>query len=956
MEIISKSKEERDIYLIPPNFISEGSLFGGMLKLRNAIEAVVFFLGIAVPVLKIAAFSFTIKIIILCLTALPAGIFALIGVGGESLTAFLMNFFHFLRTRRIVSAETTCVSDEKRTDKHLFPDIGDLPEEFDEEEKVSVRKKRKKKQPAEADFFPVEKIENGICYLKDKRYIKIMEIEPINFLLRSAREQRNIIYSYMSYLKISPVKMQIKVISKKADLGSHLQKIQNDIAQEKNEKCKILLMDYYNLIRRIGLKEAVTRRFFMVLEYEPMPGGSKKNEEKEAIAQLHIAEQTARTYLRQCGNEVIEQEKPEEFMAELFYILLNRKKSNSVGFVENAAEAVDEYFLAVDKTDKIEIPISSLVMPKEIKFQKGSYIEIDGLYYAYFMIPSDGYKSQVAAGWLSLLVNAGEGIDVDIFLNKEPKDKAQFRLGQQIRINRSKMKETSDTNTDFDEIDSAIRSGYYLKEGLANNQDFYYMNILITITADSVEELEWRSNEMKKLMVSQDLQMKPCYFRQEQAFLSTLPLNKMEKGLYALSKRNVLTSGVSGCYPYVSFEMSDDNGILLGVNRYNNSLIIVDIFNSKIYKNANMAILGTSGAGKTFTLQLMAMRLREKNVQVFILAPLKGHEFRRACHNIDGEFIQISPASHHCINIMEIRKTDQKANICLDGDQRAERSELAAKIQRLHIFFSLLIPDMSHEERQLLDEALIKTYALKGITHQNASLYQQDGSYKPMPVLGDVYAVLMENPETKRMANILNRLVHGSASTFNQQTNVRLDNKYIVLDISELTGDLLTVGMFLALDYVWDKAKEDRTVEKAIFIDEVWQLIGASSNRLAAEFVLEIFKIIRGYGGAAICATQDINDFLALDDGKYGKGILNNSKTKIVLNLEDEEAQRVQEILNLSDTEVMNITHFARGNGLILTNNNNVTVEFKASALETEMITTDRQQLQELLKRREMKQ
>lgn len=225
-----------------------------------------------------------------------------------------------------------------------------------------------------------------------------------------------------------------------------------------------------------------------------------------------------------------------------------------------------------------------------------------------------------------------------------------------------------------------------------------------------------------------------------------------------------------------------------------------------------------------------------------------------------------------------------------------------------------------------------------------------------MPVLGDVYAVLMENPETKRMANILNRLVHGSASTFNQQTNVRLDNKYIVLDISELTGDLLTVGMFLALDYVWDKAKEDRTVEKAIFIDEVWQLIGASSNRLAAEFVLEIFKIIRGYGGAAICATQDINDFLALDDGKYGKGILNNSKTKIVLNLEDEEAQRVQEILNLSDTEVMNITHFARGNGLILTNNNNVTVEFKASALETEMITTDRQQLQELLKRREMKQ
>ena len=224
-----------------------------------------------------------------------------------------------------------------------------------------------------------------------------------------------------------------------------------------------------------------------------------------------------------------------------------------------------------------------------------------------------------------------------------------------------------------------------------------------------------------------------------------------------------------------------------------------------------------------------------------------------------------------------------------------------------------------------------------------------------MPILGDLHKVLMENAETKRMANILNRLVNGSASTFNQQTNVKLDNKYIVLDISELTGDLLTVGMFLALDYIWDKAKEDRTQEKAIFIDEVWQLIGASSNRLAAEFVLEIFKIIRGYGGAAICATQDINDFLALDDGKYGKGIINNSKTKIVLNLEDEEAQRVQNTLRLSDAEIMEITHFERGSGLISTNNNNITVEFRCSDLEKSLITTDRRELQALIAQKQCK-
>lgn len=915
-----------------------------MLKLRNAIEAVVLVVGITIPILKITALSFTGKTIALCLTALPVGIFALIGIGGESLTAFLMNFFRFLRNRKIHYRSDAIPKDEKDRPSILQAD-GEWPDEFSEEEKL--KKIRKKKSQAASEPFPVEKIENGICYLRDKRHIKIIEVEPINFLLRSAREQRNIIYSYMSYLKISPVRMQIKVISKKADISSHLEKIQEEIKKEQDERCRILLMDYYNLIRRIGLKEAVTRRFFIVFEYEPIPGG-KKNEEKDAITQLEVAERTARTYLMQCGNNVVKHDDQNSFMAEILYTLLNRKTSAERSFSERAAAEVGKHVSEGD-ANSIPISISAFILPEQMDFRKAGYSIIDGLYYAYFMIPSNGYKPQVTAGWLSLLVNAGEGIDVDIFLSKEPKEKIQFQLGRQIRINRSKMKETSDTNTDFDDIDSAVRSGYYLKDGLANNQDFYYINTLITITADSAEELEWRTNEMKKLMLSQDLILKPCYFRQDLAFQSVLPINKLHKSLRELSKRNVLTTGAASCYPFVSFEMSDDNGILLGVNKYNNSLIIVDIFNSKIYKNANMVLLGTSGAGKTFTMQLMALRLREKNIQTFILAPLKGHEFRRACHNIGGEFIQISPASQNCINIMEIRKNDKTANLQLDGEA-IERSELSAKIQRLHIFFSLLIPDMTHEERQLLDEALIKTYAGKGITHQNESLYDDTGNYKPMPILGDLYAVLMESAETKRMANILNRLVNGSASTFNQQTNVRLDNKYIVLDISELTGDLLTVGMFLALDYVWDKAKEDRTQEKAIFIDEVWQLIGASSNRLAAEFVLEIFKIIRGYGGAAICATQDINDFLALDDGKYGKGIINNSKTKIVLNLEDEEAQRVQSILNLSDTEIMNITHFARGNGLILTNNNNVTVEFKASALETEMITTDREQLREMIR------
>ncbi len=804
-----------------------------------------------------------------------------------------------------------------------------------------------------AEYLPVGKIENGIIYTKDRRFVKIIEVEPINFLLRSAREQRNIIYSFVSYLKISPVKMQFKVLTKKADINRHLSTVQAELERETDPRCMVLQDDYTRLIRQIGSREAITRRFFVVFEHEPMNGPRRGNEESEAIAFLETAARTASNYLRQCGNEVLAWENEDAFATDVLYNLLNRRTSCEKPLSVRANEVVAQYLARGDGKAVESIPAAEFFAPVSIDFMQGRYIVIDEIYHTYLIVPSSGYKSQVPAGWLSLLVNAGDGIDLDIFFSRQPKDRIMQRLGQQLRINRSKIKGASDTNTDFDDLDGAIRGGYFLKDGMANNEDFYYMNILITVTAESVDELEWRTAEMKRLLLSQDMSVATCAFREEQAFLSSLPLNLMEKKLFERSKRNVLTAGAASCYPFTSFEMCDDNGILLGVNKHNNSLIIVDIFNSKVYKNANMALLGTSGAGKTFTMQLMALRMRRKGIQVFIIAPLKGHEFHRACTNTGGEFIQVSPASRHCINVMAIRRTDKSVDALLDGPL-LDRSELAAKIQRLHIFFSLLIPDMSHEEKQLLDDALIRTYAGKGITHKNETLEDpaRPGQYREMPVLGDLHEVLKQSPETRRLANILNRLVHGSAKSFNQQTNVDLDNKYTVIDISELSGtdEMLTVGMFVALDYVWDKAKENRTVEKAIYLDELWQLIGASSNRLAAEFVLEIFKIIRGYGGSAICATQDLNDFFALEDGKYGRGIINNSKTKIVLNLEDEEAQRVQSLLNLSEAEVMEITHFERGNGLISTNNNNITVNFKCSPLEKDLITSDRQELQELLR------
>lgn len=972
---MSYHKEEQDIYYIPPNFLTSGRLFGGMIRVRNAIEACVLVLLTGLPIIRLPL-SLTARIILLCLIPLPLGIFAVIGFDGDSLTEFALNWIKWLFNRRILCRSDT---EPQQSDKpsvrqrsgnqapHQPPEqlgikLKQHPPKARKRGKRRQRKSSDKKKTAQdrkaspkkgrkaattEGFIPVVDINHGIAHLSDDRYIKILEVEPINFLLRSVREQKNIISAFASWMKISPVKLQIKVLTKKADICKHLNAIERDMDRENDPKCRELQQDYYNLIKTIGSREAITRRFLIIFEYEPTYN-NRKSDYAEIVSTLETAARTAKQYFQHCDNVVVTHEDENAFLLDVLYTIFNRETCERIPLDKRIRELQVKQVTSGESDLKITLP--QVLAPESIDLRHGSYIVMDGVYHAYLMVPSSGYNPRVVAGWTSILVNAGEGIDVDFYFQREPKERIQTKLGQQIRINRSRIKDASDTNTDFDDIEGAIKSGYYLKQGLSNYEDFYYASILVTVTADTLENLEWRIAEVRRLMVSQDMDIRPCLFRQEQAMQMVMPICKLNKTLFERSKRNMLTSAAASCYPFTSYEMSDENGILLGVNKHNNSLVIVDIFNSRVYKNANMAILGTSGAGKTFTMQLMALRMRRKGTQVFIIAPLKGHEFLRACKNVGGEFISISPASKQCINIMAIRRVDQTANAIIDGVVN-ENSILARKIQQLHIFFSLLIPDMNHEEKQLLDEALIRTYAEKGITHDNDSLIDPDdpSKYKTMPLLEDVYNILMSSSDTKRLSNILNRLVHGSAKTFNQHTNVDLSNPYTVLDISELTGDLLTVGMFVALDFVWDKAKEDRTKEKAIFIDEIWQLVGAGSNSMAAEFCLEIFKIIRGYGGAAIAATQDLNDFFALDGGKYGKGIINNAKTKIVLNLEDDEAIRVQDALKLTDTEIANITRFERGNGLISTNSNHITVEFKASALEKQLITTDRYELSQIV-------
>lgn len=796
----------------------------------------------------------------------------------------------------------------------------------------------------------------------DGRYIKILEIEPINFMLRSSEEQYNILSSFASWLKISPMKLQFKSITRKADSDKHIAMIRKELEKEENEQCKALCEDYIRLIKDVGSREALTRRFFLIFQYEAV-GRNESDDYAKIYGMLMTAEQNARAYFLQCGNSIVQHKNPDEATAEMLYMFFNRKScvdepfSNRVNRVIVDAMAAKGKVIGIDPIPHIKI--ANFVAPRGLDLTHNNYFLMDGRYYCVLYIKANGYPNTVRGGWMSSLINAGEGVDIDVHLSRENRSKTIDKVAQRIRLNRTKLKGLQDTSTDYEELTNSIQAGYFIKNGIANhNEDLFYMSVFVTISAKTYEELLWRKQQMIDMLKSMDMYLSDCRFQQEEALRSVMPFLQISPKLQKKTQRNVLTSGAASTYMFTSFEMSDDSGVLLGVNRHNNSLCIVDLFNTKINKNANLTMCGTSGAGKTFTLQLLALRMRMRGIQCYIIAPIKGHEFKRACSKIGGEFIKIAPGSPHCINVMEIRHTISPEMELIDEvDYNDMDSMLARKIQQLMIFFSLLIPDMTNEEEQMLDEALIKTYNEFGITHDNNSLYEDAACFPPklkkMPILGDLHRHLLENPMTARVAAIVSRFVTGSAQSFNRQTNVDLTNKYIVLDLSELKGKLLPVGMMIALDYVWDNIKADRTKKKAIMIDEIWQLIGASSNKMAAEFCLEIFKVIRGYGGAAIAATQDLSDFFSLDDGKYGRAIINNSKNKIILNLEQDEAQYVREVLKLTKTEVRSITQFERGEALIHSNNNKVPVVIKASAQEKEMITTDRAELEAILRKRQ---
>ena len=568
------------------------------------------------------------------------------------------------------------------------------------------------------------------------------------------------------------------------------------------------------------------------------------------------------------------------------------------------------------------------ISPSYINLKNPKYIEVDNMYYA-GLIVTNYYREQEEL-ILKSLIETNINMNISIFYEKQDtystiKDLTYHIGNVGVDIN--------STNQNRQDIDLAIftynDAKYIRKEMQVNKEDLYFLYIYLDVYSEDIKELEYSLNKIEGIMQAKGLNTKRANFREEQVFRACLPFMENHIDIKKSARRNVLTSGLLSTYPFISSSIFDEDGIFIGRNTYNNSLIFIDRYNTNKYKNANMCIFGTSGSGKSFYTKLLILRYRLLGIEQYVIDPER--EYTEICENLKGTEIKIGPASNTYVNIMDIRE---------ESLEEGENGYLATKISKLIGFFNLIFGELDEEEKALLEEKLIETYKLKNIDFDDKSLYSSKKfkTSKEMPLLEDLYHIFEKDKKTKKFQIKLIPFVKGSLSFFNHYTNIELNNKLIIADVYELGEDNLKYGMYLFTELFWDKIKINRKNKKAIYLDEIWRLIGVTSNKYIASFIYKIFKTIRKYGGSGVAITQDISDLFSLENGTYGKSILNNSDIKTFFSLEEENIKILSENVNLSEKEKIEIKSLKRGEAIMLVGDDHILVKIESSEKEKELI------------------
>ena len=570
--------------------------------------------------------------------------------------------------------------------------------------------------------------------------------------------------------------------------------------------------------------------------------------------------------------------------------------------------------LAQDLYGNTELNLNDIIAPSAVKVESKQLILGEKFVRSFFIT---SYPNIVNDNWLSPLINLDKVFDIAIYIHPvdtvgimKKFEKKVAEVQSQINVRESKGFVRDPM------LEAAYRDLEELRDRLQQAQEkMFDVGLYISLYADSEEELGHAEAEIKSMLESRLIYVRPALFQQEEAFRSIMPVNDDK---IAVTKK-INSEPLSSFFPFVSFDLTSDKGILYGINRHNSSLVLFDRFSLENYNSVTFA---KSGSGKSFATKLEVLRSLMFDIDVIVIDPER--EYESMAEAVGGRYFNISLNSEHHINPFDLPTP---------REDEAPADVLRANVISLVGLFRIMLGGLSPEEDAIIDRAISETYALKDITPDS------DFSAIEAPLLSDFEMVLAGMEGAESILVKLTKYTRGSWSGFiNQPTNVDINRKFIVFSVRDMEDDLKPVAMYLVTHFIWNAIR--RTLRKRLLIvDEAWWMMKSEDT---ASFLYALAKRGRKYYLGIATITQDVNDFLK---SPYGLPIMTNSLIQVLLKQSPTSIDAVQKAFNLTDEEKFLLLESGVGEGIFFAGMKHVAIRTIASYTEEQIITSDPSQI-----------
>lgn len=586
--------------------------------------------------------------------------------------------------------------------------------------------------------------------------------------------------------------------------------------------------------------------------------------------------------------------------------------------------------------------LRDFIAPSSLKYENG-FFHLGTRYARTFYVY--GYPRQIYTGWLSSMVNLDEVMDLSMFiypvesqvvLENLKKKVTQLEAGIQIDGEKGRIRDPAKQ--------AAILDAEEMRDKLQVGEErFFRFGLYFTLYAESPDELEFVTHKVESILGQQLVYSKAASSQQEQGFNSTVPqfIDQLQ------IKRNMNTGALSTSFPFTSADLSQETGILYGINMHNSGLVIFDRFS---LENSNSVVFAKSGAGKSFTVKLEALRSLMFGIEIFIIDP--ENEYQRMAESVGGAYVRLSLNSPTRINpfdLPQVVDTEEADNalrsnlITLHGLLRLMMG--GAQIQMSGANAGATMPALAPSEEADLDAALIETYAKAGITNDPLT------HTGVPPTINDLYDTLLHmGGSGPSLAQRLRKYTTGTfAGIFSQPSNIDINNPLVVFNIRDLEDELRPVAMYIVLNFIWNKTKSDQK-RRILVVDEAWQLMKYEDS---ANFLFSLAKRARKYNLGITTITQDVEDFMG---SRMGRAIVANASMQILLKQSPSAVDVLADVFKLTSEERKRLSQFPVGQGLFFAGQNHVHIQIAASPTETSLITTNPEQIQQLQQQGELDQ